>query len=119
MITIMTDKELVELMEHLEIELSEAKKERDRISKLKDRYYGVWRSIEDPIVKVQVHKEIIVLVDELHKLNEKVNLIRSQIGCCYDKLHSKPSATIGCIYDTYHEINYDDIVLNGIIGVKL
>lgn len=80
-----------------------------------------WRLIKDPIVKREVHKEIFKLRDQIlfGRQKQELDSLDSQIGVIDRYLYSTPSVQYGSIYDTYQNLNYDEISIYGIHGVKL
>ena len=80
-----------------------------------------WRLIKDPVVKREVHKEIFKLRDKILRGRQKqeLDLLYNQIEIIDHYLYSKPSVQYGSIYDTYQNLNYDEISIYGIHGVKL
>lgn len=81
-----------------------------------------WREMKDPIVKRKIHHEIFKLNDEIMFgiVARSIEALDDRISSIDRMLYSKPSPTYGCIYDTYQNLNYDNLLQYGVIhGVKL
>lgn len=87
-----------------------------------DNLKQAWRETKDPIVKRNIHREIFRLNDEIMFgiVTRSIETLNYSINSIDRMLYSKPSPTYGCIYDTYQNLNYDDLLRYGVIhGVKL
>lgn len=121
MIIIKTDKELKRDKRNLEIRLAELKRQYRELLNKEAELYDIWRQVKDPIVKREIHREIFKWKDGIayRKLERNIQCVESDIREINRFLYSYPSMTIGCIYDTYQELDYNSIALYGIRGVRL
>lgn len=117
---IKTDIELKREKAELEKEIELMQWKQAELGKLHKYYYGLWRMTEDPGVKIEIHREIYAIRDEEAIVSMKLVTARERLQRINDILYfSKPSQTIGMIYDTYQVLNYDSIANYGIRGVRL
>lgn len=116
-----TDKELLAEKAVLEKELGELLVERNRLEDEINRTYDLWRAAEDKIMKREIHKEIFKMKDEVRRMNYgRINILKNKLFSINKLLYPSQSTVIGCIYDTYRsELDFNDIIINGIRGVKL
>lgn len=115
-----TDEELLAEKEVLEKELGELLVERNRLEDEINRTYDLWRAAEDKIMKREIHKEIFKMRDEVMRMNYgPIDTLKIRLASINRLLYSSNNTVVGCIYDTYHELDFDDIMINGIKGVKI
>lgn len=114
------DEELRMDRDILEKKLKKIKKEiSDARAALKEGY-RLWHAIEDPMEKRMFHLELYKASGEIWALERSAESMQSEISYINSKLYSTPSETIGCIYDTPHELDLNDLNdFDIIIGVKL
>lgn len=114
------DEELRMDRDILEKKLKKIKKKiSDARASLKEGY-RFWHAIEDPMEKRMFHLELYKASGEIWALERRAESMQSEISYINSKLCSTPSETIGCIYDTPHELDLNDLNdFNIIIGVKL
>ena len=93
----------------------------DGLVRAEEQLMQKWRSIKDPVVKRKIHKEIFELRDQIlwGRQKRELDRINCNIGEIDRYLYSNPSIQYGSIYDTYQDLNYDEISIYGIHGVKL
>lgn len=116
-----TDKELLAEKAVLEKELGELLVERHRLEDEIDKTYELWRAAEDRIMKREIHKEIYKMQDKVRNMNYgPIDTLKIRLASINRLLYPSQSTVIGCIYDTYRsELDFNDIIINGIRGVKI
>lgn len=121
MIIIKTDEELRKQKAELEIAMNKLVDIYNGYKKTLDELYITWRAVKDPIVKREIHKEIFKLKDEMMfgRIQMEISCIRCDINEIERILHSTPNPNYGCLYDSYHDFDIDEIMNYGIRGVRL
>lgn len=114
-----TDMELKMEKQILERRLGELlTKKHEMEDTLKDMY-TTWRLMEDPIAKREFHKEIFELRDRIVRMDiNEVSTVQCELSRVNKLLHPSP-CNAGYFYDTIHDLDFEDITINGIHGVRL
>lgn len=120
MIRIKTDSELIREKAELEVALKRLKDIYRGYERTLDELYITWRSVKDPIVKKEIHKEIFKLKDKMMfgRVQREIGYIQIDINNINRMLHPV-QYDAGYFYDDYRELDYDEIVNCGIRGVRL
>ena len=115
-----TDKELLAEKAVLEKELREILVEKNKLEDEINKTYDLWRAAEDKIMKREIHKEIFKMRDEIMCMKYgPIDTLKIRLASINRLLYPSQNTVVGCIYDTYHELDFDDIMINGIKGVKI
>lgn len=120
MLLVMTDEDLNVRKQSL---MEQKKQLQDQIYQLErtlDEMYITWRSEKDPIMKRKIHKDIFDLKDRIifHPNKRKINRIDCEIFEINSMLKPSNYGTGGYFYTDTHDLDYHDIILHGIRGVK-
>lgn len=115
-----TDEELRIDRSNLEEALDELDKDiRDAEEALRDGYKK-WHTIENPREKRNFHLRLLKASDHVWAMKQRADAVEREINYINNRLLSHPSETIGCIYDTPHELDLNELNdFDIIIGVKL
>lgn len=109
-------KEKVELEKRLGNLLAKKHEIEDDLSEM----YDLWRATKDPITKREIHKEIFKIKDTILHMNYgELYDVKCELGRINRLLNSYSTPVLGSIYNTYRDLDFNDIMNNGIHGVKL
>lgn len=114
-----TDMELKTEKQMLERKLGELLAKKHEMEDTLNDMYTTWRLMKDPIAKREFHKEIYKLKDKiLHMDVNEISAIKCKLHRV-NKLLYPSQCNAGYFYDTIHDLDFEDIIINGIHGAKL
>ena len=115
-----TDMELKMEKQMLERKLGELLAKKHEMEDTLNDMYVTWRLMEDPVARREFHKEIFELKNRILRMNfNEISTIRCKIHRVNELLYPSPRNYSGYFYDTIHDLDFEDIAINGIHGVRL
>lgn len=103
----------------LEKDLGELLAKKHEMEDVLNDMYTTWHLMEDPIAKREFHKEIYKLKDKILRMDiNEISTVKCKLHRVNELLYPS-QCNAGYFYDTIHDLDFEDIAINGIHGVRL